>query len=68
MCQVPAAIGLKLVGAKRAIEKAHCTVGTIERKHTDYVPGIVFDQSPSPGKTYAPGRQVGVTVSLGPSS
>ena len=68
MCQVPAAIGLKLPGAKRAIEKAHCTVGTVIHKHTDYVPGIVIRQSPSPGKTYAPGRQVAVTVSLGPSS
>jgi hypothetical protein len=68
MCQVPAAIGLHLVGAKRAIEKAHCTVGTILRKHTNYVPGIVYKQNPAPGNTYAPGQQVAVTVSLGPSS
>jgi hypothetical protein len=67
MCNVPAAIGLKLYGAKRAIQKAHCSVGTVVKKHTNYVPGIVFAQSPSPGKTYAPGRLVGVTVSLGPS-
>ncbi len=67
LCNVPIAIGLKLAGASRAIEKAHCIVGDVVQEHTDYVPGIVFRQYPAPGKTLARGTSVRLTVSLGPS-
>jgi len=66
MCNVPVAIGLKLAGASRAIEKAHCSVGEVVRKHTNYVPGIVIRQYPAIGKTLARGSSVRLTVSLGP--
>ena len=66
LCNVPAVIGMKLPGASRAIEKAHCTVGEVVRKHTDYVPGIVIRQYPDPAKTLARGASVRLVVSLGP--
>jgi hypothetical protein len=66
MCNVPIAIGLKLAGASRAIEKAHCSVGEVVRKHANYLPGSVIRQYPAPGKTLARGSSVRLTVSLGP--
>ena len=66
LCNVPIAIGLKLRGASRAIEKAHCSVGEVVRKHADYVPGQVIQQHPGWGKTLAPGTQIRLTISLGP--
>jgi len=66
MCHVPVVIGMKLHGATRAIEKAHCTVGAVVSKHAAYVPGIVIRQHPAWGKTLATGTSVGLTVSLGP--
>ena len=66
MCNVPVAIGLKLAGASRAIEKAHCSVGEVVSKHTAYVTGTVIQQYPAPGKTLARGSSVRLTVSLGP--
>ena len=66
MCNVPVAIGMKLRGASRAIEKAHCSVGEVVRKHAAYVPGIVIRQYPKRGKTLARGSSVQLTVSLGP--
>ena len=67
MCQVPNVVGLRLVGAKRAIEKTHCAVGTLIRKHTDYVAGLVINQRPFTGRwTYPPGRPVTLILSLGP--
>ena len=66
LCNVPAAIGLKLAGASRAIEKAHCSVGEVVSKHAGYVPGMVFRQYPAPGQTLARGSSVKLIVSLGP--
>jgi hypothetical protein len=66
LCNVPVVIGMKLPGATRAIEKAHCTVGDVVRKHTHYVPGIVIRQYPAWGKTLATGTRIRLTVSLGP--
>jgi len=66
MCHVPVLIGMRLAAAKRAIEKTHCVVGKVLRKHTDYVPGIVFRQYPRWGRTIAAGSRVAMTVSLGP--
>ena len=67
MCVVPSVIGLQLPGAKKAIEKAHCSVGDVVQKNTDYVPGMVFHQHPAAGNWLDPGASVGLTVSLGPS-
>jgi hypothetical protein len=66
MCNVPIVVGLNLHGATRAIEKAHCAVGEVVREHTEYVPGTVVRQHPTPGKTYARGWTVDVILSLGP--
>ena len=67
MCTVPVVIGLRLVGATSAIEEAHCAVGEVVREHTDYVPGLVIEQHPLPGRTFPPGRRVRLILSLGPS-
>jgi len=67
VCDVPVVIGMDLNGASNAIEKAHCTVGDVVQKHTDYTPDVVFKQHPAPGNWLAPGASVGLTVSLGPS-
>jgi beta-lactam-binding protein with PASTA domain len=66
MCHVPIVIGLKLPGATRAIEKAHCTVGEVINKYSNYVAGSVTQQYPAPLKTLAPGTTIRLTVSLGP--
>jgi hypothetical protein len=66
MCNVPIAIGRRLAGASRAIEKAHCSVGEVVRKHANYLPGIVTGQYPKWGTTLARGSSVRLTVSLGP--
>jgi hypothetical protein len=67
LCNVPYAVGLKLAGATRVIEKAHCSVGEVVSKNANYAPGYVFQQSPAPGKTLPRGSSVGLTVSLGPA-
>jgi hypothetical protein len=66
LCNVPVLIGLKLAGASRAIEKAHCSVGEVVRKHNAYMPGIVVQQYPAWGRTLARGASIRLTVSLGP--
>ena len=66
LCNVPVVIGLGLPGASRAIKKAHCSVGDVVRKQTDYVPGIVYRQHPAPGNWRAPGASIRLMVSLGP--
>jgi hypothetical protein len=66
MCHVPVIIGLKLAGATRAIEQTHCALGEVVRKHGPYVPGLVFQQHPAPGRVLAPGTTVTMTASLGP--
>jgi serine/threonine-protein kinase len=66
MCHVPILIGMKLPGATRKIKKAHCTVGEVISKYSNYVPGMVIQQHPAWGKTLATGTSIGLTVSLGP--
>jgi hypothetical protein len=68
MCHVPIAIGMELPGARRAIEKGHCTVGDVVKKNSDYAAGVIYKQSPGPGTTYARGKPVTLTISLGPST
>jgi len=66
-CNVPVAIGLTVSNASRAIKKAHCSVGDVVQQHTDYVPGVVFQQHPAPGTWHSPGAKVRLAVSLGPT-
>lgn len=66
LCNVPVLIGLKLAGATRAIEKAHCSVGDVVRKHTHYVRGTVIRQYPAWGTTLPRGAPIRLTLSLGP--
>ena len=66
MCHVPIVIGLTLNEARRAIDRSHCSVGEVLSKYTDYVPGIVIEQHPAPGRTFAPGTRVRLILSLGP--
>jgi len=68
VCDVPSVIGLMEAGASRAIEKAHCSVGDVVRKNTDYVAGMVYEQHPAAGTWLDPGAAIGLTVSLGPAS
>ena len=65
LCNVPVVIGLKMAGASRAIQKAHCSVGQVVSRHSDYVRGIVIRQYPGWGKTLARGASIRLTVSLG---
>jgi hypothetical protein len=66
MCHVPILIGMRGSPAARAITKGHCTVGTVKRRHMNYMAGIVVAQRPQWGRTFAPGSKVGLLVSLGP--
>jgi len=67
-CQVPAVLGDRLGEATRAIERKHCAVGAVLRKHMMYVQGTVVSQHPMPGRAFATGTRVSMTVSLGPPS
>ena len=66
LCAVPPVLGMRLAGAARAIEKAHCTLGQVIRKHTSYVPGTIYRQHPAAGKVVARGARVRLSISLGP--
>ncbi len=59
-CVVPKLKGKKLKPAKKALGRADCKVGTIQRRHGKR--GKVIRQSPQPGKVLAPGSKVNVTV------
>lgn len=65
-CLVPNLIGKKLPAAKRALKKAHCTLGNVLQKHTGYPKGTIVFQSPATNKARPTGSKVKVTVSLGP--
>jgi hypothetical protein len=62
----PSSSGGSSLGATRAIEKAHCTVGEVVSMNAAFVSGTVIGQHPAWGKTLAPGTAIGLTVSLGP--
>ncbi len=66
MCHVPTLWGIKLPAARRAITNWHCTLGTVLRKHALYMPGVVIQQHPAPGKTVPVDTKVKLVVSLGP--
>ncbi len=65
MCHVPAVIGMSLIAATRAITRAHCAVGAVIKRHSNYPAGFVTQQHPNPALTFAGGKKMRLTVSLG---
>jgi hypothetical protein len=62
-CKVPFLLHRKLSDAKAAIRNARCGVGSVTRKASKRRNrGRVIRQSPSPGKQFAVGRKVNMTV------
>jgi beta-lactam-binding protein with PASTA domain len=57
---VPALKGKKLAVAKKKLKAADCTLGKVKGKKTKSAK--VSKQSPAPGKTFASGAKVNVTV------
>jgi uncharacterized delta-60 repeat protein len=65
-CIVPKAKGKGLRAAKRAVIKAHCSVGKVKKAFSAKVKkGRVIAQSAKPGKKLAPGAKIRLTVSKG---
>jgi hypothetical protein len=65
MCHVPAVIGMSLSAATRAITRAHCAVGAVLHRHSNYPSGFVTQQHPNPSLTFEAGKKMRLTVSLG---
>jgi hypothetical protein len=65
-CVVPRVKGKILRAAKRAIQAAHCQVGTIKRAFSRTVKkGRVLSEKPRSGRKLADGAKVALTVSKG---
>ena len=68
-CIVPKVIGKTLKAAKKAIERAHCTLGKVTKAYSATVKkGHVGAQKPRPGSKLAPGAKVRLKVSKGKKS
>jgi hypothetical protein len=66
-CRVPRLKGLTLKAAKRALRRAHCTVGAVTRRVSRKVRrGRVISSRPGAGRRTAPGGPVRLKVSKGP--
>jgi alpha-tubulin suppressor-like RCC1 family protein len=66
-CVVPKVKGKKLAAAKKAITKAHCSVGKITKAFSKKVKkGRVISQKPRPGTTLPAASLVALRVSKGP--
>jgi uncharacterized delta-60 repeat protein len=65
-CLVPRAAGKRLAAAKRAIDRAHCTVGKIRRVTSKTIAkDRVIGQSPAAGARLAERARVNLTLSRG---
>lgn len=65
-CHVPSLVGKTLVAAKRALGRAHCTLGTVVRVRWRHVRrGRVIAQAPHSGQTLKPRGKVDLIVSSG---
>ena len=65
-CLVPRVKGKTLAAAKRAIVKAHCTLGKVTKKpSTHFKKGHVISQRPSAGKSLRSRSKVSLVVSKG---
>jgi alpha-tubulin suppressor-like RCC1 family protein len=66
-CAVPKVTGKKLAAAKRAIGKAHCSVGKVTKAYSKRVKKRrVISQKPKPGATLPAASPVALRVSKGP--
>jgi uncharacterized delta-60 repeat protein len=66
LCVVPKLKGKTLRAAKKAIRRAHCSVGKVTREFSAKVKnGRVISQKPKPGKKLAAGSKVRLKVSKG---
>lgn len=66
-CTVPNVAGKSLAAAKKAIKKAHCTVGKVSHAHSAKTPaGDVVSQSPKARTNVDYGTNVRLKVSSGP--
>jgi hypothetical protein len=66
ICVVPKVKGKRLRAAKRAIGKAHCSLGKVTRAFSESVKtGRVISQKPKPGKKLAAGSKVKLKLSKG---
>jgi uncharacterized delta-60 repeat protein len=65
-CVVPKLKGKTLKAAKRAIRRAHCSLGKVTRAYSAKVKrGRVLAQKPKPGRKLAAGAKVRLTLSKG---
>jgi hypothetical protein len=65
-CTVPNVVGKSLAAAKRAIKKAHCTVGRIKHASSSTIArGVVVAEQPAAGTHVDYGTKVAVIVSKG---
>lgn len=66
-CTAPDVIGATLATATRAIEDAHCLLGTIERAYSDNIEtGSVSAERPRAGTTLPTGSTINLVLSDGP--
>jgi uncharacterized delta-60 repeat protein len=69
LCVVPKVKGKKLLAAKRALKKAHCSVGKVTKVFSARVrKGRVISPRPRAGKKLAPGARIKLQVSKGKRS
>jgi Divergent InlB B-repeat domain/PASTA domain len=64
-CIVPNVVGRTLSGAKRAIRKAFCSVGTVTTAASAKAKGIVLSQRPRHGKRLRQHAKIALVVSAG---
>lgn len=64
-CVVPRAVGKPLTRAKRAIRRAHCSLGHVKRRSSRKRAGLVLGQRPRPGAKRPAGTPIDLVVSRG---
>jgi len=63
---VPSVIGALEADARSILAKAGYAINRIDRPNRDYPPGVVVDETPSPGTVAGAGSTVTIIVSAGP--
>lgn len=64
-CLVPRLKGKRVAGARRAIRRAHCSVGRTRTRHSRVAKGRVIAQHPARGANLPAGSKVSVVISSG---
>lgn len=68
-CVVPKLKGKKVAAVKKALGRAHCSLGSVKNKFSASVKkGRVIGSKPKAGKVLADGAKIGITVSKGPKT